>query len=42
MARLGRLSKDELAGEEEVVMAVMTLLGELMAVVDVNFNVSDE
>eukprot|EP00752_Nemacystus_decipiens_P004045 g3704.t1 len=38
MARLGRLSNDELAGEEEVVMTVMSLLGELMSVVDVNFN----
>lgn len=41
MARLGRLSNDELAGEEEVVMTVMSLLGELMSVVDVNFNVRD-
>lgn len=41
MARLGRLSNDELAGEEEVVMTAMSLLGELMSVVDVNFNVSD-
>lgn len=40
MARLGRLSNDELAGEEEVVMTAMSLLGELMSVVDVNFNVS--
>lgn len=41
MARLGRLSNDELAGEEEVVMTAMSLLGELMSVVDVTFNVSD-
>lgn len=41
MARLGRLSNDELAGEEEIVMTVMSLLGELMSVVDANFNVSD-
>ena len=40
MARLGQLSNDELAGEEEAVMTVMSLLGELMSVVDVNFNVS--
>eukprot|EP00903_Cladosiphon_okamuranus_P019913 g18301.t2 len=38
MTRLGRLSNDELAGEEEVVMTVMSLLGALMSVVDVNFN----
>lgn len=42
MARLGRLSNDELAGEEEIVMTVMSLLGELMSVVDVQFNVSDK
>ncbi len=40
MARLGQLSNDELAGEEEAVMTVMSLLGELMSVVDPNFNVS--
>lgn len=39
MARLGRLSNDELAGEEETVMATMSFLGELMSVMDGNFNV---
>ncbi|CAM9482017.1 unnamed protein product [Scytosiphon promiscuus] len=38
MARLGRLSNDELAGEEETVMATMSFLGELMSVMDGNFN----
>lgn len=41
MARLGRLSNDELAGEEDAVMTVMNSLGDLMSVMDAKFNVSE-
>lgn len=40
MARLGRLSNDELAGEEDTVMTVMNSLGDLMSVIDAKYNVS--
>lgn len=42
MARLGRLSNDELAGEEDTVMTVMNSLGDLMSAMDAKFNVRND
>ncbi|CBJ30122.1 conserved unknown protein [Ectocarpus siliculosus] len=38
MARLGRLSNDELAADEEAVMAIMSSLGVVMSAIDMKFN----
>lgn len=39
MARLGRLSNDELAADEEAVMAIMSSLGVVLSAIDMKFNV---
>lgn len=42
MARLGRLSNDELAADEDAVMAIMSSLGVVMSAIDVKFNVGGQ